>query len=73
MTGFKWKDKNSKAAIALSLGYTVEEAAEQAGVKPRTIYRWKESPEFSEEVDRLSLMTDIAGRAERLRIAKRMI
>ena len=73
MTGFKWKDKNSNAAILLSLGYTVEEVAKKAGVKARTIYRWKNDTEFSEEVDRLSLMTDISGRAERLRIAKRMI
>ena len=29
--------------------------------------------EFSAEVDRLSLMVDIAGRAERLRIAMRLV
>lgn len=39
----------------------------------RTLWRWKAEPEFDEEVDRLSLMVDIAGRAERLRIARRVI
>jgi len=70
---FKWNEKRSKVAILLSAGYTGKEAAKKAGVGERTIYEWKTNEEFSAEVDRLSLMTDIAGRAERLRIAKRMV
>jgi len=70
---FKWNERRSNAAIYLSMGYTGKETAKKAGVGERTIYEWKKHPEFSAEVDRLSLMTDVAGRAERLRIAKRMI
>lgn len=73
MSGFRWSRKREKAAIALAQGYTIAEVAEQVGVAERTVYRWKERLEFSSEVDRLSLMVDIAGRAERLRIAMRMI
>jgi len=73
MIDFKWTKKREQAAIFLSLGYTNLEAAEKAGVSEGTIYRWKNVPQFAEEVDRLSLMTDIAGRAKRLRIAKRII
>lgn len=71
--GFKWNEKRSNVAIYLSAGFTTKEAAKKAGVGERTIYEWKKKPEFLEEIDRLSLMTDIAGRAGRLRIAKRMI
>lgn len=73
VSGFKWTSKKEKVAILLSLGYTIEESAKQAGVTERTVYNWKKKVAFIAEVDRLSLMTDIAGRAERLRIAKRMI
>lgn len=73
MSHFKWTRKREKAAIALGQGYTAQEAAEQAGVCRRTIERWKRHTIFSAEVDRLSLMLDIASRAERLRIAMRVL
>lgn len=73
MTKFEWTPKREKAAVALAAGYTQREAAEQAGVARATVQRWLLEMEFSAEVDRLSIMTDIAARAERLRIAKRMI
>lgn len=44
-----------------------------AGVAERTVYRWQNEPEFTEEVDRLTLMVEIASRAHRLRIANRVI
>lgn len=72
-SGFKWTKKKSKVAIDLSLGFTIEETAERNDITERSIYIWKTKVAFSAEVDRLSLMTDIAGRAERLRIAKKMI
>ena len=72
-TPFKWTKNRENAAIFLSMGYTVREVSEKVGVTERTIYKWKNRGEFSAEVDRLSLMTDIAGRAERLRIAKKII
>ena len=44
-----------------------------ANVSERTVYRWMNVPEFSEEVDRLTLMVEVASRAHRLRIANRVI
>ncbi len=70
---FEWTPKREKAAIALANGHTQKESADIAEVNEKTIRRWLAEPEFIEEVDRLSLMTDIAARAERLRIAKRII
>lgn len=73
MADFQWNEKATKAALALAAGKTRKEAAFAAAIGERTLYRWLDDPAFSEEVDRLSLMTDIAGRAERLRIAKRVV
>lgn len=69
---FRWSEKARKAALALADGQTRAEAAKQADISERTLYRWLDDPDFSAEVDRLSLMTSIASRAERLRIAKRV-
>lgn len=70
---FRWTKKREKVATALAQGYTVAEAAEQAKVTERTVYYWRNNLEFQTEVDRLSLMTGIAARGERLRIAMRVI
>lgn len=72
MSSFEWNDKRSKAAILLAEGYSIDEVAEAVGVNSRTIDRWKSDIEFSQELDRLSLMVGIANRAERLRIAQRI-
>ncbi len=73
MSGFEWSDPASAAAIALAEGQTRVEAAKVADVTERTIYRWLQDPDFGAEVDRLTLMVGIASRAERLRIAKRVV
>jgi len=73
LSAFKWTKKRSDAALELSRGYTQQETAEKVGITERTIRRWKKYPEFQAEVNRLSLMVDIAGRAERLRVAMRVI
>lgn len=73
MSDFTWTDKTTTAALALAAGKTQREAAEEADVSDRTLRRWLQRPEFSAEVDRLSVMTDIASRAERLRLAKRAV
>lgn len=70
---FKWTKTKSDAALALAQGYSVREVSEMVPASERTLWRWKAEPEFDEEVDRLSLMVDIAGRAERLRIARRVV
>lgn len=71
MSVFQWTKSKSIAALSLASGYTEKQAAAESGVADRTIRRWKNINEFAAEVDRLSLMVDIAGRAERLRIAMR--
>lgn len=73
MSDFEWTDKKELAALSLARGDTQESAADMAGVTGRTIRRWLLEPEFSEEVDRLTLMVEIASRAHRIRIANRVI
>ena len=73
MSRFEWTEKRSVAAVLLADGYTIEEIAAKVKVSEKTIDRWKRDTEFSEEVDRLSLMVGMASRAERLRLAKRII
>lgn len=73
MSVFEWTTKKQKAALALARGCTETQAAADSGVSDRTIRRWKHYPDFAAEVDRLSLMVDIAGRAERLRIVMRAV
>jgi transposase-like protein len=73
MSAFTWNDKSTIVALALANGKTQKQAAEEADISDRTVRRWLLEPDFSAEVDRLSLMTDIAGRAERLRLAKRAV
>ena len=73
MAAFRWTEKAEQAAIALANGSTRDEAAAIAGIGQRTLYNWLNLPEFSEEVDRLTFLTGVAHKAERLRLAKRVI
>ena len=70
---FKWTRNREKAAISLAGGDTVLIAAEIAKVTDRTVYNWLNVPEFKMEVDRLTHMVSVSTRAERLRIAMRVI
>src|SRR5687767_10567545 len=69
---FEWNEKRSEAAIALAEGKTQKQVFAEVGVPERTLRSWLIHPDFAAEVDRLSLMMSIAGRAERLRIAMRV-
>lgn len=73
MSAFEWNPKKEKAALLLAKGHTQQETAKQIEVTDRTIRRWLEDIDFQAEIDRLSLMVDVAGRAERLRIAMRVV
>lgn len=73
VSAFKWGQKQEKAALALAEGKTQQEAAEIADVTDRTIRNWLAEPEFAEEVDRLTFLTGVAHKAERLRLAKRVV
>ena len=73
MSGFTWSRQKGLVALALAQGETQKEAAESQNVTDRTIRRWLADTEFSAEVNRLSIMIGVANRAERLRIANRII
>lgn len=70
---FEWTQDRVKAAAVLASGGTQDEAAAEAECTDRTIRNWLQEIEFAEEVDRLSLMVGIASRAERLRLAMRVV
>ncbi len=70
---FQWTKEREDAAILLAQGYLIKEVAATLKISERTITRWKSDVIFSKELDRLSLMLDIAGKAERMRIAIRMV
>lgn len=72
-SGFKWTENKSQAAILLADGHTQVDVAKEIGVADRTVRTWMADEEFSAEVDRLTLMMGIASRAERLRLAKRVV
>jgi predicted transcriptional regulator len=73
ISAFEWTSERNKAAIALAEGKTQDEAATEAGVTDRTVRNWLQDEVFAAEVDRLSLMIGVASRAERLRLAKRVV
>jgi hypothetical protein len=73
MSGFRWNQQNTAAALALAEGQTVQRVAKIIKVDERTIYRWRADNEFSSEVDRLSEMVDTASRAHRMRLAMRAV
>lgn len=72
-SAFKWTKERTGAALALAEGKTQQEVATEAGVTDRSIRLWLAEPEFASEVDRLSLMVGVSSRAERLRLAMRVV
>jgi transcriptional regulator with XRE-family HTH domain len=73
MSDFQWTEKKSQVALCLAEGLTQIETGKRCDISTKTIQRWLANVEFSAEVDRLTLMTGIASRAERLRIAKQAV
>lgn len=72
ITPWEWNEKRSAAALMLAEGKTEQDTAETLELERKTLWNWKQVPEFAAEIDRLSLMIGIASRAERLRIAMRV-
>lgn len=70
---FQWTRNRVKAAELLAEGQTNKQVADEIKVTERTIYNWKQETVFAQEVDRLTLTRDVANRAERVRIARRML
>lgn len=73
MSTFQWTEEKSAVAILLAEGHTHKYIANEIKKNEKTLRRWLMDIEFSAEVDRLSLMTGIASRAERLRIIKKIV
>ena len=68
-----WDETRTAAARLLALGYDKQYVANEVGIARATVYAWIDDPEFSMEVDRLTLMLGIANRAERIRVAMRVV
>jgi len=73
MSVYQWTPEKCEAVMMLAEGYTYKQVGSQINKTEKTIYRWMLDTEFSAEVDRLSLMAGIASKAERLRLAKRIV
>ena len=73
ISAFEWTEERNKAAVGLAEGRTQQDIAAELDITDRTIRNWLDVQEFAEEVDRLSLMIGVANRAERLRLANRVI
>mgnify|MGYP003287292804 CR=1 FL=1 len=72
-TQFRWSSKRTKAALALAEGQSQQAVADTIRVCRKTICNWLCVTAFAAEVDRLSCMIDVSSRAERLRIAMRVV
>jgi len=68
-----WDETRCKAAALLALAHTYSYVADQVGVHRNTIGIWMDDPDFAAEVDRLTMMTGVANRSERIRLAMRVI
>lgn len=65
---WKWTSQRKRAALLLSLGTkNLDDIALEVGVNERTLYDWRQSPIFLEEVDRLTLKNELTTRAGLLR------
>lgn len=73
MSEFKWTSQKTEAVILDAQGHSAREISEKVKVAQRTVERWRTDPDYMEERDRLSLMVGIASRAERLRVAHRLV
>lgn len=73
MSDFRWTKEKGRAAVELAAGRTQGEVARLVGCSRRTVERWVALPEFAAEVDRLSVMIDVAARAARVRLAQSVV
>lgn len=68
VTDFQWSENKLSVAQSIAEGKkTYAEIAEEHDINERTIYRWKEKPEFMKKVDELTLECELASRAGILR------
>lgn len=70
---FKWDEVTNEACRLLAIGKTQEYVAVQISVPRGTIAHWAVHPEFRNEMNRLTLITGLALRSERIRLAMQII
>lgn len=70
---FAWNPRRAQAAVDLANGYTWSQVEDRVGISETQLWRWTRHPEFSAEVDRLSLLAGVAGKAARVRLLKSAI
>lgn len=70
---FRWTALRMRAAVMLGDGETAVDVARALGVHRHTVNRLEAVPEFKAEVERQALYLDLARRAARVRLAKRIV
>ena len=73
LSDFEWNEQRNQVALMLATGYTIKEAADAVGVTDRTVYNWKRSEEFIQEIDRLAVTHGAASKSYRMQLLNRMI
>jgi transposase len=68
-----WSPQQQAAIELLALGKSQAEAARQVGVSDRTVRDWVRQPGFLDAVDKVTMEQGAARRAERIRIAQRIV
>lgn len=68
-----WSGLASEIVVHLAAGLSDTETAKLLDTNRMAIWRLRQIPEFMEELDRLTMMTGAAQRAERMRTVKRII
>lgn len=72
--GFVWDEVKLKLAEAVAKGdRSLNEVLTEFKIPERTFYRWKKHPEFQQKIDEIIADIDIAQKAERIKIAKKVI
>ena len=69
----KWTKKKNAFVEMAAEGEKIVDIARKLDMSIHTAYHWNENPVIREEINRLSLMFGIASKAERVRIAKRVV
>ncbi len=73
MAKFVWDETKRKAAELQARGELQQSIAKELNVSDRTLRRWAEHPDFQRKVDEIISDIDIAQKAERIKIAKKVI
>jgi len=72
-TEYNLTDQQEHAAFCIASGMTRRDTATECGCGEATIYRWLRDEQFAAEVDRLTFLTGVAVKAERVRAMKKLI